>query len=117
MDHTDMKRFSSMVAAYLQGMKEKKLEENRKKELLGRTTKFLHSVLIKQEEFDGRSVTKYLKGYWMETTINKIEGEVAVKEFVSLVEPELKKTITSLMKGAIGEKAWSSFELKMKEEF
>ncbi|CAM6087285.1 unnamed protein product [Calypogeia fissa] len=49
--------------------------------------------------------------------INKIEGEVAVKEFVSLVEPELKESITCLMKGAIGEKAWSTFELKMKEEF
>ncbi|CAM6088812.1 unnamed protein product [Calypogeia fissa] len=117
MEHTEIERFSSMVATYLQGMKEKEMEENRKKELLGRTTKFLHSILTRQGEFDGQSVTKYLKGYWMEATINKIKGEVAVKEFDSLVEPELKETITSLMKRAIGEKAWSTFELKMKEEF
>ncbi|CAM6129428.1 unnamed protein product [Calypogeia fissa] len=93
MDNTDMERFSSMVATYLQGMKEKEMEENRKKELLGRTTKFLNSVLIKQGEFDDRSVTKYLKGYWTETTINKIGRDVAVKEFVALVEPELKETV------------------------
>ncbi len=117
MDPTDMEKFSAMIAAYLHSMKEKEMEENRKKEVLGRTTKCLHSVLTKQGEFDGRSVTRYLKGYWMEATINKIDGEVAVKEFVTLVEPELKETITSLAKGATGEKAWSTFESRMKEEF
>mgnify|MGYP003622973524 FL=1 len=110
MDQTDMERFSSLVAAYLQGMKEKEMKENREKELIGRTTKCLHSVLTKQGEFDGRGVTKYLKGYWTEATINKIDGEVAVKEFVSLVEPELKETIITLMEGATRGKAWTTFE-------
>jgi hypothetical protein len=65
--------------------------------------------------FDGRKATKYLKEYSIEMTIYKISGKLAIVEFITLVEPELKDMITRLREEA--NEDCKTFEQKLKEEF
>ncbi|CAM6082360.1 unnamed protein product [Calypogeia fissa] len=49
--------------------------------------------------------------------IYKISGEMAVREFATLVEPELKRLVKALATTSTGSDAWRIFEQQMKEEF
>ncbi|CAM6090582.1 unnamed protein product [Calypogeia fissa] len=49
--------------------------------------------------------------------IYKINGETAIQEFPTLVEPELKRLVEALAATAMGSEAWLIFEQRMKEEF
>ncbi len=89
--------------------------EIQKKEEAKRITKCLQTVLTKQGQFNGRKVTMYLKEYWMEISIHKLTAKVSMEEFPNLVEPKLKELITRFLDEA--NKAWKTFELKVKEDF
>ena len=47
--------------------------------------------------------------------IHKVNGKLAIGEFTTLVEPELKDLITRL--GEEAKEDWKTFEQKVKEEF
>ncbi|CAM6082233.1 unnamed protein product [Calypogeia fissa] len=49
--------------------------------------------------------------------IYKISGETAVREFATLVEPELKRLVEALASTSTRSDAWRIFEQQMKEEF
>ncbi|CAM6088502.1 unnamed protein product [Calypogeia fissa] len=114
---SDMESMSKMILAMMKVVRKQESIQNQQKEQKALATKCLQAVLTKQGQFDGRNVTKYLKGYLTETMIYKISGETAVWEFATLVEPELKRPIEALAATATRSDAWRIFEQQMKEVF
>ncbi|CAM6082263.1 unnamed protein product [Calypogeia fissa] len=114
---SDMESMSKTILAMMQVVRKQESIENQQKEQKGLATKCLQAVLTKQGQFDGRNVTKYLKGYSTETMIYKISGETVVREFATLAEPELKRLVEALATTSTGSDVWCIFEQQMKEEF
>ncbi|CAM6105458.1 unnamed protein product [Calypogeia fissa] len=114
---SDMESMSKMILAMMQVVRKQESIENQQKEQKASATKCLQAILTKQGQFDGQNVTKYLKGYFPETMIYKINREMAVREFPTLVEPDLKSLVEALATTATGSEAWLIFEQRMKEEF
>ena len=110
-----MEQMTQMFMSMMEAKARKDAPEIQRREEANRITKCLQIVLTKQGQFDGRKATKYLKEYWMEITIHKLSAKVAIEEFPSLVEPELKELITKFAGEA--NEDWKTFELKVKEEF
>ncbi|CAM6125738.1 unnamed protein product [Calypogeia fissa] len=102
---SDMESMSKMILAMMQVVRKQQSVENQQKEQKALATKCLQVVLTKQGQFDGRNVTKYLKGYSAETIFYKISGEMAVREFATLVEPELKRLVKALAATSTGSDA------------
>lgn len=82
-----------------------------------RVTKCLQAVLSSEGEFKGKDVTKYLRVYWRQVEVYKIDQETAVLEFSTLVEPELKSSVERLMIGHERGNEWRGFCKKMKHRF
>ncbi|CAM6097671.1 unnamed protein product [Calypogeia fissa] len=114
---SDMESMSKMILAMMQVVRKQESIENQQKEQKVSATKCLQAILTKKGQFDGQNVTKYLKGYFTETMIYKINGETAVREFPTLVEPKLKRLVEALAATTTGSEAWLIFEQRMKEEF
>ena len=108
---------SRMLATLMQGMKQAEAVESQKREQAHCATRCLRKVLEKIGQFDGRNVTRYMKAYWQEATIEQLSEEVAIRQFSTLVEPELKGIVDAIVEKASKDKTWRSFEKNMKEEF
>src|SRR5450759_4326249 len=113
----DMETMSRMLMSLMQGMKQADAQESQKKEQAHCATRCLRKVLEKNGQFDGRNVTRYMKAYWQEATIEQLSEEVAVQQFPTLVEPELKGIVEAIIIKASTDKTWRCFEKHMKEEF
>jgi hypothetical protein len=98
-------------------MKQADAVESQKREQAHSATRCLRKVLEKTGQFDGRNVTRYMKAYWQEATIEQLSEEVAIRQFSTLVEPELKGIVDAVVEKASRDKTWRSFEKSMKEEF
>lgn len=112
---TDMEKMTAMFMSLMEAKARKEAPENQKKEEASRVTKCLQIVLAKLGQFDGQRATKYLKEFWIEATIHKISERVAVQEFATLVEAELKESIIQFAVKANYE--WKVFQQLVKEEF
>jgi hypothetical protein len=115
MGDQEMEKMTAMFLSLMEAKARRDAPETQRKEEANRVTKCLQSVLAKLGQFDGRRATKYLKEYWMEATIHKICEKVAIEEFPTLVESELKDLIVKF--GKDSNEDWKTFEKKVKEEF
>ena len=93
-----MEQMTEMFMSMMEAKAKRDAPEIQRKEQASRLTKCLQTILTKHGLFDGRKATKYLKEYSTEMTIHKISGKLAIGEFTTLVEPELKDLITRLEK-------------------
>ena len=110
-----MEQMTEMFMSMMEAKAKRDAPEIQRKEQASRLTKCLQTILTKHGLFDGRKATKYLKEYSTEMTIHKVSGKLAIGEFTTLVEPELKDLITRL--GEEAKEDWKTFEQKVKEEF
>jgi hypothetical protein len=110
-----MEKMTQIFMSLMEANAQRDAPEIQKKEEANIFTKCLHIVLTKQGQADRRKATKYLKRYWMEVTIHKLSAKVAVNEFITLVEPELKDLITRFATEA--NEDLKTFELKVKKKF
>jgi hypothetical protein len=118
----EMERMTQMFMSLMEAKARRKVPENQKKEEASRVTKCLQAMLAKFGQFDGRRATRYLKEYFMEATIHKISEKVAIEEFATLVESELKPFITKFSQEArrsgrpLSKRSKRSFALKIQTE-
>lgn len=116
-----MEEMSSMFMAMLKAMKEQEAKEIHVKEQASRGSKCLHSILSTKGRFDGKNVTKYLKDYWTEAEIQRMDEVSSVEGFSTLVEPELRSLVTNIAKASIKDSIdghpWENFSQRLKEEF
>lgn len=116
-----MEGMSAMFMAMLRAMKEEEAKEKSEKEQSSRSSKCLHSILSTKGRFAGKNVTRYLKDYLTEAEIQRMDEVTSVKEFATLVEPELKTLVASIAKEAVDDfshtQPWERFSQRMKEEF
>jgi hypothetical protein len=121
MEAKKMEEMSTMFMAMLKVMKAQEAKEKQEKEQASRSSKCLHSILSTKGRFDGKNVTKYLKDYWTEAEIQRMNEVTSVQEFSTLVEPELRSLVTNIAKSTIdnctNSHPWESFSQKLKEEF
>lgn len=110
-----MEQMTEMFMSMMEAKAKRDAPEIQRKEQASRLTKCLQTILTKHGLFDGRKATKYLKEYSTEMAIHKVSGKLAIGEFTTLVEPELKDLITRL--GEEAKEDWKTFEQKVKEEF
>ena len=109
-----MEKMTEMFLSLMEAKARSEAPEIQKREEANRITKCLQAMLAKWGLFDGRRATRYLKEYFMEATIHKINEKVAIREFATLVEAELQPLITKFAKDV---EEWKIFEGKVKEEF
>ena len=113
----DMDTMSKMLLSLMDKMKQADVVESQKRQQAHCATRCLRKVLEKNGQFDGRNVTRYLKTYWQEASIEQLSEEVAIHQFSTLVEPELKGIVDAIVLKASSHKTWKFFENHMKEEF
>ena len=107
LDHNTLRMFE----AFNLYMRQQNVEQ--RKEAL--TTKALHSIVDKIDQFDGRDVSKYIRIYAREMELNRIsEGEM-IASFDLAVVPEIRGRVKEL-KESDGEK-WETFIQALKEEY
>lgn len=107
LDHNTLRMFE----AFNLYMRQQNVEQ--RKEAL--TTKALHSIVDKIDQFDGRNVSKYIRVYAREMELNRIsEGEM-IASFDLAVVPEIRGRVKEL-KESDGEK-WETFVQALKEEY
>jgi len=116
-----MEEMSTMFMAMLKTMKVQEAKENQEKEQASRSSKCLHSILSSKGRFDGKNVTKYLKDYLTEAEIQRMDEVTSVREFSTLVEPELRSLVASIAKTSMTDSTtshpWKMFSQRLKEEF
>lgn len=91
----------------------------RQEQVVGRkealTTKALHSIVDKMEQFDGRNITRYVRIYTREMELNKIGEREMVASFELAVVPEIRGRVRELKENN-GE-SWEAFVQALKDEF
>jgi hypothetical protein len=110
-----IERMIEMFMSMIEAKAKRDAHEIQKKEHASRLTKCLQMILTEHGLFDRKKTTKYLKEYFTEMSIHKISEKLAIGEFTTLVESEMKDLITRLGKEA--KEDWKTFEHKVKEEF
>ena len=88
-------------------------QESQRKE--GLATKALHSIVDKEDQFDGRDITRYLRIYTREMELNKISEREMIASFELAVVPEIRGRVRELRESD-GE-SWKAFMQALKEEF
>jgi len=78
-------------------------------------SKALHSIVDKEEQFDGRDVTRFLRIYAREMELNNVSKREMVASFELASIPEIRERIGELKENH-GE-SWESFSQVLKEEF
>ena len=107
LDHNTLRMFE----AFNLYMRQQNVEQ--RKEAL--TTKALHSIVDKIDQFDGRDVSKYIRVYSREMELNKISEVEMIGSFDLAVVPEIRGRVREL-KVSDGEN-WETFIQALKEEF
>ena len=107
LDHNTLRMFE----AFNLYMRPQNVEQ--RKEAL--TTKALHSIVDKIDQFDGRDVSKYIRVYSREMELNKISEVEMIGSFDLAVVPEIRGRVREL-KVSDGEN-WETFIQALKEEF
>ena len=78
-------------------------------------TKVLHSIVDKEDQFDGRDITRYLRIYAREMELNKVSEREMVASFELASVPEVRGRIRELRESDGG--SWKAFMQALKEEF
>ena len=78
-------------------------------------SKALHSIVDKEDQFDGRDVTRFLRIYAREMELNNVSKSEMVASFQLASIPEIRERIRELKENH-GE-SWETFSQAMKEEF
>lgn len=78
-------------------------------------SKALHSIVDKEDQFDGRDVTRFLRIYAREMELNNVSKHEMVESFELASIPEIREKIKGLKE--THQDSWETFSQALKEEF